>query len=129
MRAAPIPLGAVIAERSFTLFDEQNQARKVTVRLGVPVGVTDDGTFGTLAPADTEPRTFRCPFQICGLDYGEKVFAPFGEDPFVALQYAIDLIGGLIENAMKRLELQNPCPTIPSQRDSWIWRYDHQLRR
>ena len=129
MHVSAIPLGTVIAERSFTLLDGEEQAREITVRLGAPVATTNKGDLGELAAPGTEHQHFRCPLQITGLDYGEKVFAPFGEDPFVALQYAIDLIGGLIENGMNRLKLRNPYPPIPSQPDAWIWRFDRLPKR
>jgi hypothetical protein len=89
MRVSAIPLGTVIAERSFTLLDGEEQVRQITVRLGSPVATTNEGALGELAAPGTEHQHFRCPLQIIGLDYGEKVFAPFGEDPFVALQRTV----------------------------------------
>jgi hypothetical protein len=67
---------------------------------------------------------FRCPFQIIGLDRDEKIDAPFGEDPFVALQYAINLAGDRLDAGVERLKLRNSHRNGPSMPDSWIWRYD-----
>ncbi|GAA3752093.1 hypothetical protein GCM10022270_08510 [Terriglobus aquaticus] len=83
-----------------------------------------------------DTNTFRCPFQISGLDCDDRVFAPFGEDPFVALQYAIHLAGDVIESGAKRLNLQNPLARVRERakpdrphfedagRASWIWEFD-----
>ena len=91
------------------------------MRLGSPVGAClADGSpldLGILNDA------FRCPVQILGLDHDERVYAPFGEDPFVALQYAIDLIGDLLKNGSDRLHLENRNPFSPSTQNNWIWRY------
>ena len=128
MSVAAIPLGAVVAERSFTLHDDEGHEKQITVRLGAPIPTTSEGAPGTPAEPGERPYNFRCPFQIIGLDYGEKIFAPFGDDPFIALHYAIDLIGGLIDNGVKRLNLQNSHPGFPGNPDSWMWRYDHRSK-
>ena len=112
MSVAAIPLGAVVAERSFTLHDDEGHEKQITVRLGAPIPTTSEGAPGTPAEPGERPYNFRCPFQIIGLDYGEKIFAPFGDDPFIALHYAIDLIGGLIDNGVKRLK--------PAKLPSWL---------
>jgi hypothetical protein len=57
----------------------------------------------------TSQGEFRCPVQILGLDKDDAIYAPFGEDPFVALQYAIDLIGDLLKERSERLGLENLC--------------------
>jgi hypothetical protein len=88
------PVGTVIAERRIQLYERTGEARWITVRLGSPVGVyLEDGS--PLRSGDLEEGTFRCPIQILGLDHDEGVYVPFGEDPFVALQFAVDLIGDL----------------------------------
>lgn len=99
-----IALGDVIAERRFTLLESSGVGRLIWVRLGRPVMTDQSGV-----PQEGQHiHTFRCPFQITGLDCDDRVFAPFGEDPFVALQYAIHLVGDVIESGAKRLNLQNP---------------------
>ena len=96
MQPGHFPLGTIIAERRITLYDQRGEERAITVRLGSPVGVRLlDGI--PLGPDDPEASTFRCPVQIAGLDHDENVYAPFGEDPFIALQYALDLIGDLLK--------------------------------
>jgi len=107
------PLGAVIAERRVTLYDQTGEQRIITVRLGAPVQVR--------APSDSL-QLFRCPLQIAGLDHDGKVFAPFGEDAFVALQYSLDFIGDLLKGGSDRLGLQNRNRMDSSTRDHWIWR-------
>jgi hypothetical protein len=106
------PLGTVIAERQVTLYDQTGKERIVTVRLGAPVEVQFP-----VAPL------FRCPLQIEGLDIDGKVFAPAGEDPFVALQYSLDFIGDLLNESSRRLGLENRKRIDASTRDHWIWRY------
>ena len=83
---------------------------------------------GSLVPAGANPTgVFRCPIQILGLDQDERLFGAFGEDSFVAPQFAIDLIGDQLELGMARLGLTNKYPQregVP--KDSWIWRYNSQ---
>jgi hypothetical protein len=116
------PVGTVIAERRIALYEQTGDERWITVRLGSPVGVhLGDGS--PLRPGDPEEGTFRCPVQILGLDHDEGVYAPFGEDPFVALQFAIDLIGDLLQKGSDRLNLENKYRVPPPTREHWIWRY------
>jgi hypothetical protein len=53
-----IPLGTVIAERSFTLQDGEGKKRQITVRLGCPVATARDGSFQRpgLPPGDFDVR-------------------------------------------------------------------------
>lgn len=134
--STPIPfrisLGDVIAERRFTLHEATGVSRLVWVRLGKPVAVDQAG----VPQPTSDPHTFRCPFQIVGLECDDKIFAPFGEDPFVALQYAIRLTGDILKRESKRLHLTNPIAAIrertqpggPHFEDaggaSWIWEFD-----
>jgi hypothetical protein len=68
---------------------------------------------------------FRCPIQILGLDRDERLFGVFGEDSFVALQFAINLIGDQLELGIPRLGLTNEYPQREgAPKDSWIWRYN-----
>jgi|SRR5580698_8756130 hypothetical protein len=121
MVANGFPLGEVIAERRIILYEQAGEERWITVRLGSPVGVRlEDGS--PLQSGDPEEGTFRCPIQILGLDHDEHVYAPFGEDPFVALQYAIDFIGDLLREGSDRLNLENKFQ-VPLTREHWIWRY------
>jgi hypothetical protein len=112
MRAPEIPLGTIIAERSFDLLDSEGKKRTIIVRLGRPVPDTVD-----------DPDAFRCPFQIVGLEMDDKVFAPFGEDSFVALYYAIDFAGQILDREIDRLKLRNPLPPHLNHPETWIWRY------
>jgi hypothetical protein len=122
MMPSRFPLGTIIAERRMALYEQTGEERWITVRLGSPIGVRlEDGS--PLRPGDSEEGTFRCPVQILGLDHDEGVYAPFGEDPFVALQYAIDLIGDLLNKGSDRLSLENKYRALPPTRDHWIWRY------
>jgi hypothetical protein len=127
-----IPLGDVIAERRFTLHEAAGESRLISVRLGRPIATDQKG-----APQeDGEKYLFRCPLQITGLDCDDKVFAPFGEDPFVALQYAIHLAGDVLDRACERLNLINRLAVIRERtqpdgphfedvrRASWIWSFD-----
>jgi len=77
-------LGPITAERTFTLFRADGTALPITVRLGKPFQEPTSGD---------NRGDYCCPVQIVGAD--ERVYAPWGEDPFVALQYAIDLAGQL----------------------------------
>jgi hypothetical protein len=116
------PLGTIIAERRVALYDQAGEERWISVRLGSPIAVRlEDGT--PLGPKDADEGTFRCPVQILGLDHDETVYASFGEDPFVALHYALDLIGDLLKKGSDRLNLENRHPVPPPTRDHWIWRY------
>jgi hypothetical protein len=63
-----------------------------------------------------KPRFWRCPLQILGLDHDERISAPAGEDPFVALQYAL----GLLDNGIERLSLENRRRAIEGTPTSWI---------
>jgi hypothetical protein len=125
MKAPSIPLGKIICERQFTLYTADGEQRLITVRLGAPVVTTIEGF---LVPEGANPTgVFRCPIQILGLDQDERLFGAFGEDSFVALQFAIDLIGDQLELGMARLGLTNRYPQregVP--KDSWIWRYNSQ---
>ena len=104
-----IEFGQVIAEREFAPFREDGTSLKIAIRLGKPF---------------QEPATgeYRCPIQILGTG-DEGIRAPWGEDPFVALQYAIDLVGQLLDDIVRREKLEIRFrPAYPS-RTSWIWRY------
>ena len=83
-----------------------------------PIMTTLDGGD----PADTFP-VWRCPIQILGLDRDEHIPAPAGEDPFVALQHAIDLIGGLVDGGVERMRLTNRRRLAPDTRASWIGQF------
>ena len=91
MIAKRIPLGVVVCQRRFHLFDEGGNPHAVTVTLGTPVPTDSEG--GLLEAGAEATGTFRCPFQIEGLGHDAKIEAVFGQDPYVALQYAIDFIG------------------------------------
>jgi len=88
------------------------------VRLGCPFRTTHAGI-----DSPDSPSVWRCPIQILGLDRDDKVYAPAGEDAFVALQYAIDLIGGLVTNGMERLQLEDRSQPAPDKEVSWIKRF------
>jgi hypothetical protein len=127
MDAQPIALGMVICQRNFELYTSDGQLRLVAVRLGMPVPTRLDGRV----PRQGEEPSgiFRCPFQVTGLNRDERVDGVFGEDPFVALQYAIDFIGDRLKLYSKELGLTNKHQRPDGTRDSWIWTYppDRQL--
>jgi hypothetical protein len=70
-----------IAERTFRLFRRDGTSLPVTVRLGAP--------FVGKAPKPLAQPEYRCAIQILGIG-DERVTAPWGEDPFAALQYAAE---------------------------------------
>ena len=127
MNAKPIALGLIVCQRTFALYASDGQSRSITVRLGVPVATNLDGRV--LKEGEEPSSTFRCPFQITGLEHDERVDGIFGEDPFVALQYAIDFIGDRLNLYSKELGLSNKWRRSDGTRDSWIWAYppDRQL--
>jgi len=102
-----LELGPVVAERQFPLFKQDGTKLPITVRIGKPFEVAGE---------------YRCPVQILGKGNG-RVHAPFGEDPFVALQYAIDLVGQLLDDLMRRENLETRFRPGEPQRASWIWRF------
>jgi hypothetical protein len=136
--APPIPLGEIIAERCFTLFKRSGMAHQVVVQIGKPVPAD---LLGNPVPADSvgKHESFRCPFCITGLDICNRIFAPFGEDSLVALQYSIGLAGQILDEAVQRLDLLNPFQEVrerhhPDQKHfdatgypDWLWRYDSQF--
>jgi hypothetical protein len=121
MRADSIPLGKIIGERQFTVYTAEGVQRLITVRLGAPVATTSEGALLPEGAAAT--GTFRCPVQIMGVDQDEKIYGVFGEEQFVALQYAINLIGEQLNHGIARMSFTNRYPghRLP---DSWIWRYN-----
>ena len=84
--------------------------------LGAPVAMNEDG----MPTADERATLFRCPGQVLGLDCDAKVFALYGEDPFVAPHDVIDLTGELLDQAMDRLQLRYTCLGVPERPHSWI---------
>ena len=120
MIAKQIPLGAVMCQRRFHLFDSEGDPHAVSVALGVPVPTDIEG--GLLDAGSEATGTFRCPFQIKGLGHDARIDAVFGEDPFVALQYAIDFIGTRLDAWSAEQKLQNKHRAAP-ERTSWVWTY------
>ncbi len=114
--STPIPLGPVVAKRTFAAFRADGAEVFLTVRLGVPF----QDSIGE----------YRCPVQVCGLG-DERVKTAFGEDPFVALQYALDLAGQLLDRLVSReqLEIRHRPEQRERERTSWIWRYPPHERR
>src|SRR5262252_655762 len=92
-----IPLGRVVAERHFVLWDSGSSEREIVVKLRAPIQAESYGL----------PAVSRCPTQILGLGVDQIVYAPAGEDAFLALCYALDLIGQVLEGGSKSLNLQN----------------------
>ncbi len=108
-------MGEVISERIFSMFRADGTEVQITARLGKPY---KEGSLGDN----------RCPLQVLGLG-NERVYAPWGEDPFVALQYAIDYIGQLLDAAATREQLQDKNGRRSSTEDRWIWRYPPDYRQ
>jgi hypothetical protein len=110
MELGQFPLGFVIAERALSAWSAEGQERRIKILLGAPVEV----------PAE---KFYRCPFQIFGLNFDERIFAPAGEDPFVALYYALDLIGQLLDRHVAEAGLELRHKVDDALPRSWIWRY------
>jgi hypothetical protein len=110
-KSRTVELGPIVAEKSFTLFRRDGSPLQVSVRLGTPF-------VGRRSKA-AKSAEYRCGAQIIGLG-DETVVAPWGEDPFVALQHAIDYIGEKLDDLVRceKLEIR-----FRSQRTGWIWRY------
>jgi hypothetical protein len=111
-RYPKIPLGRVVAERHFVLWDSEGREREIVVKLGTPVQI--------------ETGLFRCPAQILGLGVDQIVYDPAGEDAFIALCHALDLIGQVLEGGSKSLNLQNRYKTCEAQSPAWVWQYMDQ---
>ena len=71
------PLGDVVAERRFTLYEKSGVGRQVIVKTRKPIPATH------LADA-SEDYHFRCPLSITGLRLDGRVFPPSGEDSLMA---------------------------------------------
>jgi hypothetical protein len=112
---APIPLGTVVAERHFILWDSEGKKREIVVKLGSPVPI--DPEYGLT------PYMFRCPAQIIGLGVDKHVYSPAGEDAFAALCNALDLIGQILESQSKSLNLQNRHKRHDARTPPWVWQY------
>ena len=112
---SPIPVGTVVAERHFLLWDSEGKKREITVKLGSPVPI--DPAYSL------PPSTFRCPAQILGLGVDERVYSSPGEDGFSALCNTLDLIGQVLESRLKSLDLQNRHTRHDTRTPSWVWQY------
>jgi hypothetical protein len=106
-------LGTVVAERHFVLWDSESREREIVVKLGAPI---QDERYGV----------FRCPAQILGLGVDQIVYDPAGEDAFIALCHALDLIGQVLEGGSKSLNLQNRYRTGETRSPAWVWQYMDQ---
>jgi hypothetical protein len=104
-----IPLGRVVAERHFDLRDSKGREREIVVKLGAPVQI--------------KTGLFRCPAQILGLGVDQIVYDPAGEDAFIALCHALDLIGQVLEGESKSLNLQNRYKTGETRSPAWVRQY------
>jgi len=118
------PMGTIIAERRLVLYEHTGEKRTITVSLGAPVKVDFPGLPQVEGDeSGSGLHRYRCPLQIDGLDHDGKTFPIAGEDPFVALQYAIHFIGDLLKDGTERLGLENRARFDSSTRDSWVWRF------
>jgi|SRR6516162_2954660 len=102
-----IPLGRVVAGRHFVLWDSGGREREIVVKLSAPIG-----------RELRLPAVSRCPDQI--------VYAPADENAFIALCYALDLMGQVLEGGSKSLNLQNRYKTGETQSPAWVWQYMNQ---
>lgn len=109
-RPEKLSLGSIVAQRSFALFKRDDTPVQVSVRLGTPFVGRKSGV-----PGHDE---YRCPVQILGIGK-ENVVAVWGEDPFVALQSAIDYIGLKLDQLVRQENLEIRSR---SSRSGWIWR-------
>jgi hypothetical protein len=110
MRTEPITLGNIIGTRQFSLYAADGEQRLVTVSVGAPILLKTEDVF-------------RCPVQIVGLGCDKRIYGIFGEDAFVALQYAFDFIGQILDDKLKGLGLVNRNRRDGSTRESWIWQF------
>jgi hypothetical protein len=94
---------------SSSLFRADGSEVQITLRLGKPYVEESLGHY-------------RCPLQVLGVG-NERCYAPWGEDPFVSLQYAIDLIGQLLDGAVAREQLVIPLDRESLAEKRWVWRY------
>jgi len=109
-----IPLGTVVAERHCILWDSEGRQREVIIKLGAPI------------QPESASGLFRCPVQILGLGVDHIVYDPAGEDAFVAPCYALDLVGQVLEEASKSLNLHSRYKTSETRSPAWVWQYiDH----
>jgi hypothetical protein len=113
MRTEPITLGNIIGTRQFSLYAADGEQRLVTVSVGAPILLKTEDVF-------------RCPVQIVGLGCDKRIYGIFGEDAFVALQYAFDFIGQILDDKLKGLGLVNRNRRDGSTRESWIWQFGTQ---
>jgi hypothetical protein len=104
-----VHLGAIVAERTFEAFRADGRNVLLTVRLGTP--------FREPAHGD-----YQCPVQVAGVG-DERVHTAWGEDPFVALQYAIDLLGLILDRLVsgEQLEIRHHRANLEGR--SWVWKY------
>jgi hypothetical protein len=116
-------LGAVIAEHQKKLYDQAGEVRQVIVRMGTPFRAPIDGM--ALNPLQPDALIiFRCPFQILGLGFGERIYAPVGGNAFECLQFAMDLIGDMLKGECSSLNLEpRPKHLREPPSDYWIWQY------
>ncbi len=113
--AKAVPLGEVIAERIFAAVKPDGAEIQITVRLGKPFKEEGLGDY-------------RCPLQIVGLG-NERIYAPWGEDPFVALQHALDYIGVLLDEVLAAEQIRLEKDRRKSiDENRWIWRYPPDYR-
>ena len=104
-----VQLGAIVAERTFEAFRADGRNVLMTVRFGTP--------FREPAHGD-----YRCPVQVAGVG-DERVLTAWGKDPFVALQYAIDLLRLILDRPVSGKQLEIRHHRANPERPSWIWKY------
>lgn len=88
-----------VEPEEFDRFRRDGTSFAVTVRLGAP--------FVGEKPKQPAQPEYRCAVQISGIG-DDRVIAPWGEDPFVALQYAIDFVGEKLDDFARARESPSP---------------------
>lgn len=104
-----LSLGMVIAERRIVLHEADGCEREVVIRLGLPV--------------QTLPYLYRCPAQIIGLGFDERIYAPAGSDGFEAMFNALHLVGQILDLKANELLLTNRHQGTESTILNWTWKY------
>jgi hypothetical protein len=107
-----LELDVVVAEREFPLFKRDGTRVPVTVRIGKPFKAEKFGDY-------------LCPLQVLSLGKG-PVRGAWGEDSFVALQHAMDLAGKVLDDLVKRENLETRFRASGPHNlagVTWIWRY------
>ena len=107
----------LVAERHLVSWDSEGREREIVVKLDAPLQI--------------ETVTGPVPLSRANLCLGVDhiVYDPGGEDAFIALCHALDLIGQVLEGESKSLSLQNRYKTGEPRSPAWVWQYMDEPNR